>query len=81
MQPVIALLLDPYRGGGKVVTAGEIIDRAALAECRAAQWAKLLDPPGSPGPPHGLRWQFGRPAACADHLQDAIHAGRQIGVL
>jgi hypothetical protein len=66
-DPVFAVLLDPYQGQHRHITKGELIDRAALAECRAAG--------------HRGRWQFGLRAACADHLQDAIHAGRQIGVL
>ncbi len=72
IAPVFAILLDPYRGGSRVVTVGELVDRAALAECRAAPVQ---------GQTHHQRWQHGRPTACADHLAEAIAAARDLGLL
>jgi hypothetical protein len=59
-------LLDPYRGRDLLIGPGQIIDRAALAECR--------DTVSRP-PCKGARWQLGWWHPCADHLQDAIQAG------
>lgn len=66
MRPI--LLLDPYgRGRTLAIYADDVLDRAALAECRPAG--------------HRLRWRFGEPAACADCWQDALRVTAGLGLL
>jgi hypothetical protein len=65
-------LLDPYRPPGgllvprvQIIGPGQVIDRAALAECRQAH-------------PGRETIRVGQPAGCADHLQDAVGAYHQV---
>jgi hypothetical protein len=61
MFTLTVCLLDPYgRGRDRLIGPTNVVDRAALAECREAG--------------HRGRWHLGRRAACADHLQDALAA-------